>query len=279
MQIDATTAAAAPTAAKPASANEQLQSLFSEILEQTGRSGYASADEYVSEETLQDDVRSSWDNWFSGGKAASYAADYNPAELRQDYGDLLVRAIDEGGYEDPKAFLKSLTQSELQTVQHVQRLARPIRVDSLNEEGALNLLIPPPAQVDLNFDGLTQTGKALGIRFPDSRTPQEVADAWEEATADLSPQEKIHYELQMKLPVLFANIVIDENGQFVRQREPGDVDWVNPLASGDYYYVDATQQQLDYLEAYQHEMSQQQYEQGTQFWSTFQQLLELHGAR
>ncbi|MCC9604638.1 hypothetical protein LOC68_27025 [Blastopirellula sp. JC732] len=278
MQIDATSAAGATTAAKPASANEQLQSLFSEILEQTGRTGYASADDYSSDLTLAEDVRSSWENWFSPAKAASYAADYDPAQLKQDYGDLLVRALSEGGYEDPQNFLKSLSQSELATIQHVQRLADPIRVDGLNEEGALNLLIPPPAQVDLNFDGLTQTGLGLGIRFPDSRTPKNVADAWEEATADLSPQEKMHRELQMKLPVLFANMVIDDQGSFVRQREPGDVDWVNPMASGDYSYVDYTQQNLDYLQAYRYQMSPEQYEQGMQFWSTFQQLLKVQGA-
>ncbi|PQO44676.1 hypothetical protein [Blastopirellula marina] len=279
MQIDATTTAAAPAAAAPLSANEQLQSLFSEILQQTGRSGYASAEEYSSAEPLDESVRSTWENWFSPAKAASYAADYDPAQLKQDYGDLLVRAIQEGGYEAPQQFLQSLSKSELATIQHVQRLADPIRVDGLNEEGALNLLIPPPAQVDLNFDGLTQTGKGLGIRFPDSRTPKNVADAWEEATADLSPQDKMHYELQMKLPVLFANIEIDENGAFVRQREPGDVDWVNPLASGDYSYLDYTQQQRDYFEAYRYQMSPEQYEKGSLFWSQFQQTLAAHGSR
>ncbi|EAQ81461.1 hypothetical protein [Blastopirellula marina] len=278
MQIDASASANAAVAAKPLSPDDQLQSLFTEILQQAGHSGYESAEEYSSDQTLEEDVRSSWTNWFGPAKAASYAADYDPAQLKQDYGDILVRSLNEGGYSDPQSFLQGLSKDELQTIQHVQRLADPIRVDSLNEEGALNLLIPPPAQVDLNFDGLTQSGKGLGIRFPDSRTPKSAADAWEAATADLSPQEKMHYELQMKLPVLFANLIVDDQGSFVRQREPGDVDWVNPLARGDYSYVDATQQQLDYLEEYQYQMSPQQYESGTQFWSSFQQLLQQHGA-
>ncbi|UUO08779.1 hypothetical protein M4951_10800 [Blastopirellula sp. J2-11] len=278
MQIDASASAGTAIAAKPLAPDDQLQSLFSEILQQAGHSGYESAEEYSSDQTLEEDIRSSWTNWFGPAKAASYASDYDPDQLKQDYGDLLVRSLNEGGYNDPQSFLKGLSQDELQTIQHVQRLADPIQVDGLNEEGALNLLIPPPAQVDLNFDGLTQSGKGLGIRFPDSRTPKNVADAWEEATADLSPQEKMHYELQMKLPVLFANIIVDDQGSFVRQREPGDVDWVNPLARGDYSYLDATQQQLDYLEEYRYQMSPQQYERGTQFWSNFQQRLQQHGA-
>lgn len=278
MQIDATAGASGAIAAKPLEPNDQLQSVFSAILHEAGRSGYASADEYASDQTLEEDVRDSWSNWFGPAKAASYAADYDPAQLKQAYGDILVRSLNEGGYNDPQNFLQSLSKDDLTTIQHVQRLADPIQVDSLNEEGALNLLIPPPAQVDLNFDGLTQTGKALGIRFPDSRTPKNVAAAWEEATADLTPQEKMHRELQMKLPVLFANFIVDDQGTFVRQREPGDVDWVNPLARGDYSYVDATQQQLDYLEAYQYQMSPQQYESGTLFWSNFQQSLQAHGS-
>ncbi|MFI4876837.1 MAG: hypothetical protein ACIALR_15910, partial [Blastopirellula sp. JB062] len=151
-------------------------------------------------------------------------------------------------------------------------------VDGLTEEGAINLLIPRPAQVDLNYDGLTQSGIAYGIRFPDSRTPKNVAAAWEEATADLPPMEKAFFELQMKLPVLLANIEIDANGAFVRQREPGDHDFVNPMARADYSYLDVTQRHLDYLEEYRYQMPHQRYESGMQFWTDFQQLLQTHGS-
>ena len=66
-------------------------------------------------------------------------------------------------------------------------------------------------------------GVAYGMRFPDSNTPTEVVAAWEEATADLSPSERMIYELQMVTPIITANIHLDENGAYshhLRARRP-----------------------------------------------------------
>ncbi len=164
-------------------------------------------------------------------------------------------------------------------VQHVHALADGIQVDSLSEEGAVNLLVPPAAQIDLNHDGLTRSGAAYGLRFPDSTTPPEVAQAWEEATVGMSWGDMAVYQLQMKSPLLTANIVCDENGHFLRCREPGDPDFINPMASGNYSYLQATRDRLDYLEAFSDRMPLEQYEGDKAFWTIFQERLNENGAK
>jgi hypothetical protein len=273
----------------PQSATDRVQSVFSEILKQAGRPGYAAADEVAATENSEDGsvnlekaARDSLAEWFRTDgshryRPGSFNTDVDTSQLKQRYGEIVSRSYHEGGYHDPKTFLGSLSKEELAIVQHVQRLADPIQVDSLTEEGALNLLIPPPAQIDLNFDGFTQSGAAYGFRFPDSRTPPEVALAWEKATANLPASEKMMYELQMKLPVMTANLIVDDQGAFVRTREPGDADFVNPLADPNYSYTTAAQQMLEYLETFRYQMPQSQFETQHDFWTEFQRALRENG--
>ncbi|MFI4873710.1 MAG: hypothetical protein ACIALR_00110, partial [Blastopirellula sp. JB062] len=77
MQIEAQASTTATAAAQPLTADDKLQSLFSEILQQAGRSGYQSAEAYAPDQSLEEDVRTSWEEWFSPQVAASYAADYD----------------------------------------------------------------------------------------------------------------------------------------------------------------------------------------------------------
>ena len=146
-------------------AGEHLQNLFNEILTKAGQPGYSSAEAYESENVIEDDLRGDWNDWFSVANTGNYPDDVNAKALPGDYGELLVKSYSEGGYADPQSFLKNLTEDELATVQHINRLAKPIDVDELTPEAALNLLIPRPAQIDLNYDGLTQVGEAYLIRF------------------------------------------------------------------------------------------------------------------
>lgn len=259
----------------------QLLGVFSAALEAAGRQGYASAEPRTLGDTLTvDEVRESWSTWFDteriGGR---YAETESAPALKQQYGELLARAYSEGGYASPKEFLSGLSIEELRVVQSVQSLAAPIDVDSLSEEGALNLLLPPAAQVDLDHDGITKSGVGNSIRFPDSNTPPEVAAAWEEATAGLSLKERAVFELQALLPLLTKNFVVDESGRYVTHYEPGDPHWTNPFADKDYSYVQASQDRLDYLEAFKDKMPREQYEHGVDFWGRFKDLLKQHDAQ
>lgn len=281
MRIESSTSVSTMPQDRRQAANEQLQTVFSEILAQSGRQGYASAEAYDSQNTLAEDIQRGWSDWFSvatdEGAYASQKVDRG--ELEKSYGEILVRSWNEGGYHDPAGFLQGLSSEELEAVQHVHHLANSIDVGTLTEEGAINLLIPPPAQVDVNRDGLTQVGKAQMIRFPDSLTPPSVVDAWNETTAEMAPRDKMIYQFRMKMPTLVANFQIDENGNFLGRREPGDPEYVNPMANPGYSYVDLTQQYLDSLDYFKNQIPREQYESQTAFWREFQQNLEKHGAR
>ena len=260
-------------------AEHVVQDVFSEVLAAAGREGYASAEAIPDEQPLTDHIASSWSDWFDGeSRHGRYQNEPNGEELKQAYGEILVRAYEEGGHADPHTFLKNLSEDELAVVQQVHRLADPIKVDELTVEGAVNLLVPPSAQVDLNRDGFTRCGVAYGLRFPDSNTPPEVVAAWEEATAGMSLGDRMIYELQMTLPLLTANIVVDDQGHFVRRYEPGDPEFTNPMASSEYSYVQAAQDRLDYLELFRTRMPPEQYERDKAFWTRMHELLGEHGA-
>ncbi|RCS54501.1 hypothetical protein DTL42_05005 [Bremerella cremea] len=279
MQVESATAPSLTRQQRREATGEQVQNLFNEILTQAGQAGYASAEAYDSENTVETDIQQTWDDWFSVSDTGNHPEGVHSEELKTGYGQILVRAYEEGGYADPKGFLNSLSDEDMEIVQHVNRLAGPIDTNAITEEGALNLLVPQPAQVDANNDGLTQVGAANLIRFPDSRTPDAVVDAWNETTADMSPRDKMMYQLQMKLSVMTANIIVDDYGQFVRQREPGDPDWVNPMAAKDFSYQDLAQQFLDYLDYFKNQIPKDKYEKDTAFWTDFKQTLAEHGAK
>ena len=261
--------------------DRRVQDVFSAVLATVGRQGYASASPLENDVPLGDSIKSAWSDWFHSEIPGRYATESaaDRQRLEQGYEAILARAYSEGGYAHPQDFLRGLSRDELKVVQNVQHLAAPIQIDPLSEEGALNLLLPPAAQVDLNNDGVTQTGVGSGLRFPSSNTPPDVVAAWEQATAGLSPGDRMMYELQMVLPVLLANIHADEHGAFSYRVEPGDPRFVNPMADPAYSYVEAAQAQLDHLKfaLSQGTLSPAEYERRTGFWSSFQQALAADG--
>ncbi|MFG0263708.1 MAG: hypothetical protein ACF8AM_00990 [Rhodopirellula sp. JB055] len=260
------------------SANQNVQNVFSEVLENFGRESYASAEPVSTETPLQSQIEQSWTHWYRVEQLGRYQGQEDAAALGESFAGVLSKAYDEGGYATPKEFLRGLPAEELETVQTIHRLADPIQVESLSEEGALNLLVPPAAQVDLNRDGITQSGKSNGIRFPDSTTSPEVTEAWQEATAGMSWGERAIYELRMKLPVLTANFIVNGDGQITGQREPGDPNWVNPMEDPEFSFVEETERWIEYLDYFQNQMDPDVYAKDRSFFETFQQKLIAHGA-
>ncbi|WP_442505570.1 hypothetical protein SH528x_004362 [Novipirellula sp. SH528] len=251
-------------------AEHGLQNVFSDVLASVGHAGYASAESIESEDPIETQIQESWDGWFQLELQGRYRTTEKPRELGKQYGELVQHAYQNGGYAAPKAFLSSLSADELSVVQDIHHLADPIQVNSLSEEGAINLLIPPAAQIDMNRDGLTQSGAAWGLRFPDSTTPKPVAKAFEAATEGMDWSERSIYELQMKMPTLLANIHLDDAGAFAYQVEPGDPRFVNPMAEADYSYVDYADSYLSYLDAFKARIDPIQYAKGKAFWTEFQ---------
>lgn len=262
------------------SAEDNLQDVFSTVLAEVGREGYKSADAPSPDGLSPQEITASWEQWFDGVASSRYQFEFNAAnpsvrkdktaeDLKQDFGKILHDAYSSGGYATPSAYLSKLSSVELQTIQQVQHLAEPIDIGQLSEEASLNLLLPPDAQVDANHDGLAAVGAAYSLRFPDSNTPKDVKLAWEKATDGLSEGDRLTYELQMTFPLIAANIHTDGDGNYLSSSNPGDPDWVNPMASQSFSYKDNANSWLEYLDLFRNQMPPEQYARDKTFWETF----------
>lgn len=273
------------TKASPqAAAEHQIRDVFTSVLEEAGRTGYASAQALSEDASLEKEITSSWGGWFeefgrthytyqAGSESPSVRKDKTAVDLKQDYGRILSNAYAKGGYATPSTYLKSLSAEDLGAIQQVQHLADPINVANLSEEASLNLLLPPGTQVDENRDGLTAIGAAYTIQFPNSNTPKDVSDAWEAAIADVPESQRLTFEFQACMPLITANIHCDANGNFIRSSNPGDADWVNPMASPSYSYKDAADNWLDYLDQFKNQIPAEQYQRDLGFWTAFRDAL------
>ncbi len=272
------------TRTRSESAEQHLQDVFSAVLAQVGKQGFASAEPTDQSVPLQEAVASSWNDWFnefsprrysfvSGSHSPSVREGKTADDLRSDYEKVLVAAYQNGGYANPQAYLKTLTPEDLATIQQVQHLAEPIQPDSLSAEAALNLLIPPAAQVDENNDGLTAVGAAYTLRFPDSHTPTDVRLAWEASIQDLPEEDVALHVMQMCMQLFTANMHFDEHGQYLGSSEPGDANWINPRASADFSFIEAADAWLEYLEQFAPKMPPEQFQRDFKFWSDFRRNL------
>ncbi len=110
------------------------------------------------------------------------------------------------------------------------------------------------------------------MKLPPNYRPRAVADAWEEATAGFS--ERMTRELQMTSDILLANIRVDDNGRFLSRSEPGDADFVNPMASSDYSYLNKARKAIESLEYFKGQTPPDQYARDHSFWTTFETALQ-----
>lgn len=295
MQIDSLldTGASRSTAGSPRQqqvrAERTLQGVFAEVLAAAGRQGYLSgtapaspspdANTVADANAEPEAITAAWQDWLTVGRGAMRYRDVQaPQQLFDSFHDIMLQASRQNAYAAPQAFLRGLNDQQLATVQQMHHLAQPIEVEPLTAEGAMNLLLPPVAQVDVDHDGLTESGAAYTLRFPDSRTPAAVADAWYEATADLSPAERSLREMQMKIDVVLANFHVDSQGRFSHRVAPGDPDWVNPMADPKYSFGEQTRRQLESIEYFKHQTPPEQYQRDRRFWTHFQASLQNAGA-
>ncbi len=211
-------------------AERHVQDVFSAVLQQAEREGYASAQSLPESTNVVEAVASSWEQWFNefssirytfiaGSESPSVRENKTAMIFEQTTNRFWSAPYQNGGYASPESYLKKLSSEDLATIQQVHHLADPIQPDTLSSESALNLLLPPDAQVDENRDGLTAVGAAYTIRFPDSNTPPKVRMAWEASTKDMSEQDRMLHVMQMSSQLLTANMHFDQDGQYVRSSE------------------------------------------------------------
>ncbi len=271
------------------SVEHQLQDVFSAVLEEAGREGYASAQPLSESAPLVDAMGTSWDQWFNefsskrysfiaGSGSPSVRENKTADDLRTEFKEILLDAYRNGGFATPETYLRSLSSENLAVIQQVHHLAEPIETASLSPEAALNLLLPPDAQVDENRDGLTAVGAAYTLRFPDSNTPPQVRLAWEKSTKDMPEQDRMLHVMQMHSSLLTANMHFDSSGQYIRTSEPGDADWVNPQAAEGFSFKKLASEWLAYLQRFSAQIPPEQYQRDFQFWSAFRADLSLFGA-
>lgn len=262
----------------------QIEDFYATLLNQFGQNGYASASPVENQLVNENTIQQTWDNWFAqigiqnysfqaGHENPSVRADKSADDLKQDYGHILVDAYQNGAYADPVRYVQSLNKDQLQVIQQVHHLAESIEPQNLSRESSLNLLLPPPSQIDVDHDGLTAVGAAYMLQFPNSDTPSDVRDAWDRATADLDESDRLTYSLQMCFPLIAANLRTDTSGNFVRAIQPGDSDWTNPMAAQDFSYAEYSDKWLNYLREFRSQLDPVQYDRDTKFWTNFREQL------
>lgn len=142
---------------------------------------------------------------------------------------LIDRAGQEGGYDHPEEFLRSLSEEDLAVLQTMHLLAKPLDPSKIGKEGSLNLLLPPTDAIDLDQDGSITIG-AMGriFTFPPHQASQDVKQAWEDATEGLTVQD-----------ILFTQAVFRHFQGYLTKPD---------YIAADASYIDLTQQSIDYIE-------------------------------
>ncbi len=110
-----------------------------------------------------------------------------------------------------KDILKSLTDQELTTIQKYKSLANPIKIDSLSQEGAYNLLVHNYENLDYDGDGYIEIG--IGKNVP--MIPQEVPHAFREkfiaSLKEMKSNGASDTEVTMATIATFGTYVLSKN--------------------------------------------------------------------
>jgi len=147
---------------------------------------------------------------------------------RQRFAEIFQDAKDNKGFSDPLAYIQSLSNSDIGVIQRIQCLADPSGVTEVSsKEGAINLLLPPEQQVDINNDGMVASGTANLFKFPPPNSPQSVKDAWAETTKDMTPGEIMLASGVFLAQSATANLQYDADGNVTGIGTPGDANYVN----------------------------------------------------
>ena len=164
------------------------------------------------------------------------------------YEDILTAfKSDPANSQDPVAFLKNLSQEGIDLLKQAQSLPAGAQIDvgSLNKEEALNFILPQSGKVDLDNDGLVEGANGgKSFVFPPVNAPQDVKDAWNSATANMSESDKMLLSGKYLTMFVCANLRVDQNGN-VTSIEPDQPGWRNIFTEDGFSYQDSVQQLLD----------------------------------
>lgn len=148
---------------------------------------------------------------------------------------------DPANRDDPVGFLKKLSDEGIDLLKQAQSLPAGAQIDvsGLNDEEALNFILPHSGQVDLNNDGLVANANGgKGFMFPPPNASQSAKDAWADATEGMSESDIFLMSGKFMIQFGMANFHVDDNGNVTRT-EPGEPGWRNIFAEDGYSYMDA----------------------------------------
>ena len=200
-------------------------------------------------------------------------------DQQETFISVLEKTQERLGAEDPRDILRSLVVTELEVVQKVHCLADPICVETLDREGALNLLLQPGSARDINNDGFLRIGRGWTWTFPPPNAPQAVKDAWEEHTAGMTEMESMLATAPFMVASLTANAKYDAQGNIIGFYGPWDPEYRNIFADPNFSYKDLVNQCLDNLEIAKPYYSLEDYENRKDFLTGFLELMDKYGAK
>lgn len=107
-----------------------------------------------------------------------------------------------------KEYLNSLSKEELSTLQNFTRLVEEINVNTLDSEGAYNLLLHHYEKFDFNNDGIVSNGISKGISILPSNMPSTEQEAVISALNMMEDKQRFMTMMMLNPP----NLKISENG-------------------------------------------------------------------
>lgn len=222
-----------------------------------------------------------WPDKFSARMdAAAEKLGISVDEVKAKFAAISQRAAEEGGFEQPKEFLKSLSAEEHETLKAVQGFWKDLndfQIDGMGQEGALNLLLPPGAQRDFNGDGFHQIGEGNIFSFPPDSASPKMKQAWDSYMQEI-PEEDRLMAVSRFLPLIATeNLEYDGQGQATGMRGPRDVGFRNPYAEPDFSFMDYAQDRLAFVEANPHMVDSRHVDSLKRFWSGLIDKFQEHG--
>ena len=191
---------------------------------------------------------------------------------QKKFAQIVEKATSTGGYSDPKRFLDSLNSSEMETIQTVHGLANKIDIQSLDHEGAFNLLVMPYNYVDINNDGLYKIGIGNNRVFPPTGSPDSIVDAWTKAMKGIKGDEgfkQIISTAPFRAAEIRTNLRYNDNGQIVGTYAPSDDNYTNIYKQPGFSWPEFVDDCLNDLKRNQNSMAPNNYSLTEEFLNRF----------
>ncbi|WP_028581246.1 hypothetical protein [Desulfogranum japonicum] len=178
---------------------------------------------------------------------------------------------------EAKDFLRSLSKDQLEALQVAHCLADTIDIDSLSDEGAINLLLSKDNQLDVDNNGMVEIGIGITFRMPPPNASDEVKAAWDEMTEGMDEKELMIMDFYFMSEFLTTNIKTNSAGEAIGFYSPKDPEWQNPYAAASFSWQDQAQKMLDNLEASKRHMDLERYNQTKDFFTSWKATLAEYG--